>query len=475
LGQNCHAENKQLNFLTATVFKTSIKTMFTVRRVLFYLLLAFGLSAQAATTNSIVWHRNPDRVDADVRSLTLPQLLQQITLQTGWRVYVEPGAAHNASAKFKNEPFGNALKMLLGDLNFALVPQTNASSRLYVFSTRMENATRLVHAAQTVAKHVANELLVKIKPGTDIDALAKLIGAKITGRNDKLGLYRLQFDNSTATDAAFSQLQNNSDVADVDYNYIFNPPDTVQSIANAPLGPISLTLNPPGDSGKFIVGLIDTPVQPLDASLEQFLLKQLSAVDDASMDRTDPTHGTAMAETILRALASASGGGTSAQILPVNVYGSGETTTSWDVAVGIQLAVDNGANVLNLSLAGAGDSSILDSVIQQAIAAGIPVFAAAGNQPVNTPMFPAADSGVIAVTATQGNQLASYANYGSFVDLALPGGNVIFLGNQAYVVQGTSVSTAYASGVAAGNKAGSSATWAQILAAMQQKFPVPQK
>ena len=121
------------------------------------LLLAFGLSAQAATTNTLVWHKNPDRVDADVHSLALPQLLRQITAQTGWRVYVEPGAAHNASAKFKSEPTGNALKMLLGDLNFALVPQTNAPYRLYVFSTRMENATRLVRATKAVEKHGANE------------------------------------------------------------------------------------------------------------------------------------------------------------------------------------------------------------------------------------------------------------------------------------------------------------------------------
>jgi thermitase len=446
-----------------------------VRQIWFCLLLASVLGARAADTNSLVWHKAAGRVDADVRSLTLPQLLQQISAQTGWRVYVEPGAAHNASAKFINEPSGNALKMLLGDLNYALVPQTNAPSRLYVFSTRMENATRLVRLAKAPAKRVANELLVKIKPGADIGALAKSLGAKITGRNDKLGLYRLQFDNSTATAAALGELQNNSDVADVDYNYIYDPPDTPQLLANAPLGPVSLTLNPPGDSGKVIVGLIDTPVQALDGSLDQFLLKQLSAVDDTSVNDTDPTHGTAMAETILRALASASGGTTSAQILPVNVYASGETTTSWDVAVGIQLAVDNGATVLNLSLAGAGDSSILDNVIQQALAAGIPVFAAAGNQSVNTPMFPAADSGVIAVTATQGGQLASYADYGSFVDLALPGTSVIFLGNQAYIVQGTSVSTAFASGVAAGNKAAGNATWAQILAAMQQKFPVPQK
>ena len=445
-----------------------------VRPILFCLLLAFSLNASAADTNSLVWHTAADRVSADMHAEPLLPLLEDIGRQTGWRIFVEPDTERNASAKFKDLPSGDALHKLLGDLNFAFVPQTNGSSQLYVFRTTMQNATKPVSVAK-IPRRVANELLIRVKPGTDIDALAKLVGAKITGRIDKLGLYRLQFSDAAATDAALGQLKNNSDVADVSYNYIYDAPPAPQMISSVPVGPVSLTLNPQGASGKTIVGLIDTPVQPLDPSLEQFLLKQLSAVDNTSAAGTDPTHGTAMAETILRALASASGGGTSAQILPVNVYGSGETTTSFDVALGIQLAVDNGANVLNLSLAGAGDSSVLAGIIQQAIAAGIPVFAAAGNQPVGTPMFPAADSGVIAVTATQGNQLAPYANYGNFVDIALPGASVIFVGNQAYVVQGTSVSTAFASGVAAGNKAAGNATWAQILAAMQKKFPVPQK
>ena len=108
--------------------------------------------------------------------------------------------------------------------------------------------------------------------------------------------------------------------------------------------------------------------------------------------------------------------------------------------------------MLNLSLGGPSDSAVLDSVIQQAIAAGIPVYAAAGNQPVSTPTYPAATPGVIAVTATQGGQLAPYANFGSFVSLAMPGASVVYLGGQAYIVQGTSPATAYATGVAAGTK-----------------------
>ncbi len=431
--------------------------------------------ANAAETNLLAWNKAADRVSAELHGEALWPLLEDIAHQTGWHIFVEPDMTRNASTKFKDLPHDDALRMLLGNLNFAFEPQTNGPDFLYVFSTKRENATRPVLVTNAPPRMVANELLVKAKPGTDIEALAKMLGAKITGRNDKLGIYRLLFDDADATAAALGKLKGNSDVADVDYNYIYDAPPTPQPLPNAPVGPVSLTLHPPGDSGKLIVGLIDTPVQPLDGSLNDFLLKQISVTGDNYDLGADPTHGTAMAETILRAIQLAANGSTSAQILPVNVYSSGETTTSWDVALGIQAAVDNGATVLNLSLGGTGDSSVLDSVIQQAIAAGIPVFAAAGNQPVSTATYPAADPGVIAVTATQNGKIASYANYGGFVSLAFPGASVIYLGGTAYVVQGTSVSTATGTGVAVGNKSVLAWNWQQILAAMQNKFTVPKK
>jgi hypothetical protein len=440
-------------------------------------LAALSLSARAADTNSLVWHRATDRVDADVRGMALWPLLEKIAVEAGWHIYVEPDTTHTTSAKFKDLPSGDALKMLLGDLNFALVPRTNGVPQLYVFRTERQNATLLVRAPNATAKHVANELLVKLKPGTDIDALAKAIGAKVIGRNDKLGIYRLQFGDADATDAALASLKNNSDVLAVDYNYVFDPPATPQLLANPPVGPVSLTLDPAttGDPCNPVVGLIDTQVQSLGSQLDPFLLKPISVAGDAAANTSTITHGTAMAETILRAVSQAAGGNSSVRILSVNVYGTGETTTSWSVALGIQAAVDNGATMLNLSLGGPSDSAVLDSVIQQAIAAGIPVYAAAGNQPVSTPTYPAAAPGVIAVTATQGGQLAPYANFGSFVSLALPGASVVYLGGQAYVIQGTSPATAYATGVAAGTKGVDCLPWSQIQSSMQQKFPVPTK
>ena len=433
------------------------------------------LSTSAADTNLLIWHKAANRVDADIRGEPLWPLLETIARETGWRIYVEPGTTRSASAKFKDLPSDDALRMLLGDLNFARVPRTNAASQLYVFRTMMQNATRLVRATNAPAKHVPNELLVKLKPGVNIDDLAKLLGAKVVGRMDKLGIYRLQFDDGTATDVALGKLQNNSDVAEVDYNYYFDPPPSAQSLANAPVGPLSLKLNPPGDSGRVIVGLLDTAVQPLDGSLNDFLRKQLSVAGDAPANSSDVTHGTAMAYTILQAIAAAEQGSSSAQIQPVDVYGPNPATTSWDVALGVQSAVNNGATVLNMSLGSTGDSSILDDVILSAEKDGVVIFAAAGNQSVSTPTYPAATPGVIAVTALQNGQIAPYADFGSFVSLAFPGNNVVYWGSQAYMVVGTSVSTATATGVAAGNKIALGASWGQIESAMQQKFAVPNK
>jgi hypothetical protein len=202
----------------------------------------------------------------------------------------------------------------------------------------------------------------------------------------------------------------------------------------------------------------------------------VSVVGDKISGADGLTHGTAMVNAALDAIAQSSGGHSAVKILPVVVYDSGEQTTTWNVARGVQAAVNGGASVLNMSLGGGGDSAVLDDIIQQALAKGVVIFAAAGNQPVTTPTYPAAIPGVNAVTALGSRgQLASYANYGNFVSMALPGANVVQQGNQSFVVQGTSTATAYASGVAAGTKGTDCQPWSQITSAMQQKFPVPQK
>lgn len=442
----------------------------------FCLCIALSFSA-AGQTNSLVWHRANGLVDADVRNEALMPLLRGIAGQTGWHVFVEPGASHTASTKFKNLTTGDALKRLLGDLNFALVPKDSGPSELYVFFTTMKNATRQVVAA--TAKHVPSELLVKVKPGTNIDALARLLGAKVIGRMDKYGVYRLQFTDADAADAALSQLQSNSDVQSVDYNYYFDPPPTPQSISpgSTTASPLSLQLSPPPSSGKTVVGLIDTDVQSLGSDLDQFILKQIDVAVGTPSD-SGMTHGTAMAYTILNAIENSSGSSsTSVEIQPVNVYsGSDEQTTSWNVALGIQAAVNSGATILNMSLGSSGDSTVLDNVVAQAAQDGITMFAAAGNTPIDAPYYPAADSGVIPVTALgQPGQLATYANVWNDPNMiALPGTGIVYFNGVPWVIQGTSTSTAEATGADVGNSTTHGWTQSQTTSAMITHFTVPQ-
>ncbi len=115
-----------------------------------------------------------------------------------------------------------------------------------------------------------------------------------------------------------------------------------QAVANAPMGEPKLTLDPstPGNPCNSVIGLIDTQVQPLGNGLDQFLESPISVVGNVAPVTGTITHGTAMAQTILAALAAqptgapttgrqaidgltavgpATGAHTSVRILPVNV------------------------------------------------------------------------------------------------------------------------------------------------------------
>lgn len=421
------------------------------RLVMLALALWAGAPNLRAEANTLVWHWQQNRVDADITSWDLRLLLQHVATATGWRVYLDPSASHIVSAKFKNLPVGEALHSMLGDVNFIVIPQTNGASHLYVWRVSRQQATTLVAPIVKNAQPIPNELIVTLKPNskTKIEDLARSLNAKIIGRMDSQNAYLLQFADDASTQLARQQLTANPDVAAIDNNYpIDAPPTPISSDNSLP----NLTLNPKTNDGncQLVVGLIDTSVQSLGTNLNSFLLPQINVVGGALPPADQLTHGTAMASTIIDSIAKTERS-TSVKIQPVNVYGTGETTTSFDVANGIIQAVNNGANIINLSLGGTGDSQVLHNAIIQVTQQGIPIYAAAGNEPVTTPTYPAAYPEVISVTATDNTgHIASYANRGSFIDMTAPGDNVVGFNGLNYMVEGTSTSTAFATGAAAG-------------------------
>lgn len=439
--------------------------------------LGFSLTAvnAHAAPDSLVWRTNVNRVDADIRSWSLDTVLRQIAARTGWRVSVEPDTQQTVSVRFKDLPSGEALRRLLNNLNFALLRQSNAPPHLLVFRTSMQEATQLVSpapadsAARPLARRIPNELIVTLKPGADIEALARSLGAKVLGRIPGLNAYRLGFDDSAAADLARRALQEAPDVASVDNNYAFDRPVGAREVLSTSLPPLQLKARAASGDGRVIVGLIDTAVHRLDGGLNEFLLPGLSAVGESSSARDALTHGGAMAETLLRGVQAAGGGQSGVRVLPVDVYGASGSTTTFQVAGGVYQAVNNGgATILNLSLGSDGDSPFLHDLLQSASRQGVLILAAAGNTPTTAPTYPAAYPEVIAVTAgDRTGQIAPYANRGDFVDLVAPGVSIVYFNGQPFYVSGTSAATAFATGLAAGLADGSGKKAADIEAALK--------
>ncbi|EAT13629.1 S8 family serine peptidase [Bermanella marisrubri] len=160
------------------------------------------------------------------------------------------------------------------------------------------------------------------------------------------------------------------------------------------------------------------------------------------------------------------------QIMPLRAIGR-FGATSYDLIQSLLYAAalgnDTGkrparpADIINLSLGGKDFSQIENDVIQRLSQLGIIIIAASGNQGSDTIDYPAAYPNVIAVGAHDrfGN-VAPYSNSGAALDIIAPGGNcvdqtcsggIINLAPQGFKsLTGTSMSTAFATGVLASLK-----------------------
>ncbi len=119
-----------------------------------------------------------------------------------------------------------------------------------------------------------------------------------------------------------------------------------------------------------------------------------------------------------------SGGGTDADIIEAIKFAAGLPNRS-----GVVLSDAERAKVINLSLGGPGFSASVQDAINQARAQDVVIVAAAGNDGTAEKIYPAANEGVIAVSAVGPDQaLADYSNFGQaddlWVDVAAPGGNL---------------------------------------------------
>lgn len=90
---------------------------------------------------------------------------------------------------------------------------------------------------------------------------------------------------------------------------------------------------------------------------------------------------------------------------------------------GVLWAMDQDAKVISMSLGSSVYSAVEESVIQEAIRKGIVVIAAAGNEGKDNKNYPGAYPGVICVASIDSDgMLSEFSNFGTWVDIAAPGG-----------------------------------------------------
>jgi subtilisin family serine protease len=189
----------------------------------------------------------------------------------------------------------------------------------------------------------------------------------------------------------------------------------------------------------------------LDQSSATFLDQSSATFLDQSsatfLDATNPAHGHGtLVAGILIAVAP------DAMIMPIRAFDDHGNTDDFTIAKSIRWAVDNGADIINMSFGTVSQSKVIHDAVDYADQHGVTMIGAAGNDGTNQPQYPAAFDKVVSVAATTLLDMkAPFSNFGGSIDVAAPGVSIIapYPGGYFAVVSGTSFSAPLAAGEAA--------------------------
>jgi thermitase len=206
-----------------------------------------------------------------------------------------------------------------------------------------------------------------------------------------------------------------------------------------------------------IVAVLDSGITAGHPDLAGHLLPGFDFVGNDNNPADDFGHGTAVAGVIAASGNNGSGVAGIAfgcSLLPVKVVDSSGFAAYSTVAQGIRFAVDQGARIINLSVAGSASSITMQEAINYAWERNVIVVAAAGNNGTAELQYPAACEHVLAVSATEpDDSRAAFSAYGNHIGLSAPGENIWTtqrdLGNPYGVWRGTSFSSPLVAGAAA--------------------------
>lgn len=315
-------------------------------------------------------------------------------------------------------------------------------------------------------RFLTNEMVFHVPPNVSpqtVDNVARRLGlSTIASHSFALSggtLFRFRItDGRPVADVIRALESENIGVAQP--NYVFRLQDAALAARNSNGDPTQyvveklrlVDLHRIAIGSNVLVAVIDSEIDARHPELAGAVVDEFDAIGNHDKPHV---HGTGMAGAIAahRKLIGVAPG---VRVLAVHAFSSNGTdsaqATSEHILAGIDWAISKGAKIINMSFAGP-DDPMMQLALQKARDKGIVLIAAAGNMgPKSTPLYPAADPNVIAVTATDINdQLLPQANQGPYVAVAAPGVNILEPApNATYqVTTGTSVAAAHVSGIVA--------------------------
>lgn len=203
---------------------------------------------------------------------------------------------------------------------------------------------------------------------------------------------------------------------------------------------------------QIILGVLDTGI----SSTHEDLAGRVQIYDAAIPYQGAGTHGTHVAG--IAGASTDNNLGVASIGFDITIYGiqalsnSGGGSSSQIIAA-INKAASLGVNVINMSLGYQGSpTQSMQDAIDNAWQSGVLIVAAAGNSNTNASNFyPANHNRVLSVAATTSSGgRASFSNYGSWVDVAAPGVNIVSSVPGGYApLMGTSMASPVVAGLAA--------------------------
>ncbi|MEK7774887.1 MAG: S8 family serine peptidase, partial [Candidatus Zixiibacteriota bacterium] len=311
-----------------------------------------------------------------------------------------------------------------------------------------------------------SELVVRVADSAYIDSINAYYGTTILRYIPQTKCFLLHIEGGEDAESLGTEVEfeNENEVEFCDANYLFDLPEPVQSskpfvdvdlIGSFPMQRTSTQLNLA--SAQTISTGLGVTVGIIDAGINLahplFTGMTISGHDfiDGDANPSDPGvgpsagHGTFVAGLVKLVAPDA----TIAAYRVFDTLGSGDGFT---VAEAIVRAVDDGCQVINLSMVLLERHFSVELALEYARARQVIVVASAGNDSTNVERFPARVSSVIAVAAVDSNGVrAPFSNYGGKINVCAPGVHLYapFLDTAFAWWDGTSFATPLVSGEAA--------------------------